>query len=284
MANIWGPVDQETQQKIKYAKWNAARIIKAIKEGKDPNESNPRQQDAQQQELGPDDAAAQSLGSAPSAVTPRPVTVEEVPDADLRRDTASVSLPQSPTSAGPSPAAEAELKLPGVPTDLSQPARPGYSGTEQGFPPPSQQPGNLQGASDLPAPPAGGWTPSQPSPATSPPPTAWSQPPVSPPAAGGFHNQPSAPTTAPPTFATGVPPTAAVVSPPANAASNAYNMSTAPSASTYAPAQVGGAIVDEAAMAEAQKHAKWAISALNFEDVPTAIKELRKALELLGAT
>jgi vacuolar protein sorting-associated protein VTA1 len=29
----------------------------------------------------------------------------------------------------------------------------------------------------------------------------------------------------------------------------------------------------------AQKHAKWANSALNFEDVPTAIKELRAALK-----
>ena len=36
-------------------------------------------------------------------------------------------------------------------------------------------------------------------------------------------------------------------------------------------------------MVGAQKHAKWAISALNFEDVPTAVRELRKALELLGA-
>jgi vacuolar protein sorting-associated protein VTA1 len=33
----------------------------------------------------------------------------------------------------------------------------------------------------------------------------------------------------------------------------------------------------------AQKHAKWAISALNFEDVPTAVKELRIALQNLGA-
>ncbi|EON95845.1 putative duf605 domain containing protein [Phaeoacremonium minimum UCRPA7] len=45
LVNIWGPPDGETQQKIKYAKWNAARIIKAIKEGKDPNESNPKKED-----------------------------------------------------------------------------------------------------------------------------------------------------------------------------------------------------------------------------------------------
>ncbi|KYK57959.1 hypothetical protein DCS_04972 [Drechmeria coniospora] len=34
---------------------------------------------------------------------------------------------------------------------------------------------------------------------------------------------------------------------------------------------------------QAQKHAKFAISALNFEDVPTAIQELRNALAVLGS-
>ncbi|MCJ1269394.1 hypothetical protein MMC22_009286 [Lobaria immixta] len=41
---------------------------------------------------------------------------------------------------------------------------------------------------------------------------------------------------------------------------------------------------DEEAILNAQKHARWAISALNFEDVKTAVKELRGALESLGAT
>lgn len=40
---------------------------------------------------------------------------------------------------------------------------------------------------------------------------------------------------------------------------------------------------DEDAIMEAQKHAKWSISALNFEDVNTAVKELRLALHALGA-
>jgi len=42
-------------------------------------------------------------------------------------------------------------------------------------------------------------------------------------------------------------------------------------------------VADEEAVLNAQKHAKWAISALNFEDVNTAVKELRGALEALGA-
>jgi vacuolar protein sorting-associated protein VTA1 len=41
--------------------------------------------------------------------------------------------------------------------------------------------------------------------------------------------------------------------------------------------------VDDMAMVQAQKHAKWAISALNFEDVPTAVRELQAALATLGA-
>jgi vacuolar protein sorting-associated protein VTA1 len=55
------------------------------------------------------------------------------------------------------------------------------------------------------------------------------------------------------------------------------------SAPLPAPIPVADVVVDEEAVMKAQKHARWAISALNFEDVPTAIKELRGALETLGA-
>lgn len=40
--------------------------------------------------------------------------------------------------------------------------------------------------------------------------------------------------------------------------------------------------LDPEVLASAQKHAKWAISALNYEDVETARAELKKALELIG--
>jgi vacuolar protein sorting-associated protein VTA1 len=40
---------------------------------------------------------------------------------------------------------------------------------------------------------------------------------------------------------------------------------------------------DDDSVMLAQKHAKWAMSALNFEDVNTAVKELRLALQTLGA-
>ncbi|KAL8779391.1 MAG: hypothetical protein Q9213_006959 [Squamulea squamosa] len=50
------------------------------------------------------------------------------------------------------------------------------------------------------------------------------------------------------------------------------------------PIHAPPAVVDEEAIAKAQKHARWAISALNFEDINTAVKELRGALESLGAS
>ncbi len=263
-------MDQETQQKIKYAKWNAARIVKAIKEGIDPNESNPKHEEAPAPELDPTDPAVQNLIGGP-----RPATVEDASDADLPRDAAGVSLPHSPVSAGPSPLSETGLQLPGVPTDLSPPADTGYFGPEVTNPPPSQHPSHFQSPPDLPAPPTG-WTPSQPSPAASPPPSVWAQPPANP-SPGGFYHQPAAPTATPPPFVPSSRSTAATAPPSVN-----QPPSVDPRAG-YAPGRSSGFATDEAAVAGAQKHAKWAISALNFEDVPTAVKELRKALESLGA-
>ena len=56
----------------------------------------------------------------------------------------------------------------------------------------------------------------------------------------------------------------------------------AASSSAQAPFPATDFVVSEEAVVKAQKHARWAISALNFEDVPTAINELRGALEALG--
>ncbi|KAI4266788.1 MAG: hypothetical protein L6R38_008548 [Xanthoria sp. 2 TBL-2021] len=56
-----------------------------------------------------------------------------------------------------------------------------------------------------------------------------------------------------------------------------------PASFSQQPLHAPPAVVDEEAMLKAQKHARWAISALNFEDVNTAVKELRGALASLGA-
>ncbi|KAL0475069.1 Vta1 like domain-containing protein [Neurospora intermedia] len=301
LVNIWGPPDEETQQKIKYAKWNAARIAKAIKEGRDPNESNPKREEPQLPALDPSDPEVQTLTGSVEKTSPPPplsVTVEEVPDRDLQRtDAAGVSLPISPASAGPSPISEAELKLPGVPSGLAEPA-PSTVSLDLDTPvsAPTHDPVNYRPEPDLPSAPSAL--------------SSYSDRDISMPDAGtaawtpDADRQPLAPPVVPPTFAPSAPSTAAVVSPPVNQPTDFSFQNPAPpvaqapavhslqpvppplvvSAATYASSQVsGGFTTDEAAMASAQKHAKWAISALNFEDVPTAVKELRKALEVLGA-
>ncbi|KAL8852897.1 MAG: hypothetical protein Q9221_002273 [Calogaya cf. arnoldii] len=57
-----------------------------------------------------------------------------------------------------------------------------------------------------------------------------------------------------------------------------------PASFSQQPRSAPPAVVDEEAILKAQKHARWAISALNFEDVNTAVLELRGALETLGAS
>lgn len=288
LVNIWGPADTETQQKIKYAKWNAARITKAIKEGKDPNESNPKKEDLppQQPALDPTDPEVQAFGSPSEQQTFKPVTVEDAPDPDLPHGPAVLSLPSAPD--------DDELKLPSAPGYGDQAAPdtlPGYFDPPPSLPspvsPPSQDPLNF--------------TPSAPSA-----PQTWTP---TPPAASSFQPPSSAPS-GPPTFAPSPSSTAAVVPPPTSPPTNPnFTNMPPPSAnvsrpivppptnigsSGAAPVASGGPnwasqpvvvnfTADDAAMSQAQKHAKWAISALNFEDVPTAVRELRRALETLGA-
>lgn len=293
LVNIWGPPDTETQQKIKYAKWNAARITKAIKEGKDPNETNPKKEDlpSQQPALDPADPDVQALGS-PSGQTAKSATVEDAPDPDLPRNFTGGSLPHSASVPSlPSAPDDGELKLPSAPGygDEAAPApQPGY------FDPPPSLPSPISPPSRDPV----NYTPGAPSA-----PQTWT--PTPPPAASSFQPPPSAPN-GPPTFSPGLSPTAAVApssaTPPTNIPPPSANVSrpvvpppTNFGSSSAAPAVPGGFsqvpqqvavnfTADDQAMSQAQKHAKWAISALNFEDVQTAIRELRRALESLGAT
>lgn len=306
LVNIWGPPDGETSQKIKYAKWNAARITKAIKEGKDPNDTNPKKEDLppQQPALDPADPEVQALGSPGQA--PKPATVEDAPDADLRREIAGMSLPPPSSAAAsipPSVPDDGELKLPSAPgygDESEQPAaQPGYFDPPPSLPspvsPPSHTPANLTSGANAPSAPDN-WAPTPP-PVT----TTFSPPPRS-----------AVPPAGPPTFAPSYSPTAAVAPPPVSPPSNppaaftsvappanvsrpvvppptnpAYShpAPTVPGGFSQVPQQVSGNFtVDDAAMSQAQKHARWAISALNFEDVPTAVRELRRALESLNAS
>ncbi|KAI2620474.1 DUF605-domain-containing protein [Hypoxylon sp. NC1633] len=296
LVNIWGAADAETQEKIKYAKWNAARILKAIKEGNDPNESNPKQEEVKQDEdavaLDPNDPEVRMIGGA----EPKPVTVEDAPDEDgklhptggYQTFPAPVSEPTSPPApSAPAPEQVSPIAPPGPP--LSEPG--GYF---------SNAP-NAPGSLDLPSPPGPATydpmapPPFIPSPATHdpaappPPPSIPFSPPNLPSTPQGYYRsapsapivppqQPYKPPQAPPSshsyYSQPSQPVLPVKVPPPAAPVQQYGSSSGPSNSYNS---------DDMAIVQAQKHAKWAISALNFEDVPTAVRELEAALATLGA-
>ncbi|KAL3958211.1 hypothetical protein ACCO45_006373 [Purpureocillium lilacinum] len=129
----WVPaLDAETLAKIKFAKWNAARILKAIREGRDPNESNPKQpeaaaatagaegeddEDAELRRLAAQDPEARELVSP----QPRAATVEDVPD---EAAAPSSAVPQQPSPPVPPPQVQDGYFPPPPPPASSQPSAP----------------------------------------------------------------------------------------------------------------------------------------------------------------
>lgn len=221
---------------------------------------------------------------------PRPATVEDAPDPDLPPQFAAASLPQFPSQYGDppevAPSDDGELKLPSAPGYGDEAVSPpGYFDPPPEPPspvsPPSHNPANY--TPDASAPEAPAWSPTPPPAASAfPPPSGPSAPPAFTPAYSPAPG-PHAPT--PQNFSNVPPPTAnvsrPVVPPPAQQAASHV----APGGFSQVPDQVSLRFAaDDQAMSLAQKHARWAISALNFEDVPTAVKELRRALETLGAS
>ncbi|CAJ2500769.1 Uu.00g036220.m01.CDS01 [Anthostomella pinea] len=301
LVNIWGQPDPETQEKIKYSKWNAARILKAIKEGKDPNESNPRQEEEKpEQALDLNGPEVQMIDSS----QPRPATVEDVPDDETRSQTApsrySLHAPapvSAPTSPLPPTAPVPEQVSPMAPPDAPT------SDPESYFPSAPQStdhgPLDLPSTSSMPPPGSGGYD-SAPSPPLVIPSPSTHDPSMPPPAPQVPLNLPSTPQdfyrSHPPPASAPTPPVAPSQRPYAPpqappAVQNYYSQPSQPVAPQVAPApvqpaqQYGGSggpsnshTIDDRTIAEAQKHAKWAISALNFEDVPTAVRELHAAL------
>ncbi|KAK2039452.1 DUF605-domain-containing protein [Colletotrichum somersetense] len=271
LGNVWGPIDDETQKKVKYAKWNAARILKAIKEGKDPNESNPKQEEPKEvlPALDPNDPDVRGLTSPP----PKPASVEDDPETEFYKKASAPAETVPPAAPNePVPTQSSVLDLPSVPTsnDLNPP-----SNQNQGyFDPPEEFPPSPLSQKDTNEVVASANAPSAPSPyaASSAGPTLspenaaspWQPPKIPPPHVAKSTPPPASKHSKPP------PPTAQQPKAPVvNVSNNSWAPSSAPS--------------DEMDLPKAQKHAKWAISALNFEDVPTAVKELRNALAALGA-
>ncbi|GAB7346623.1 hypothetical protein MBLNU459_g1761t1 [Dothideomycetes sp. NU459] len=245
--SIWAPVDPEMTAKSKYAKYHAVRIAKAIKAGEDPNASNPKQPEPPV--AGPsmqiDSSGGEELGREY-----RPPTVESAPESKQPSRPASV-VQASPlrTPCVDPPAVQPEHDVsPIEPSSRQGSVGGGYFPAAPTFTSESAVPTMPTAHPILPTP--------DPTPSSADlhsPSNFYSQP-LQPPAQTLVQAPVQAP---PPQFANPLPPVQAV--PP------------------------GGYRTDDDSITLAQKHAKWAQSALNFEDVNTAVKELRLALQSLGA-
>lgn len=345
---VFGDLDPEISKKITFAKYSAARILKALKTGEDPN---PPVEEIPEDEVPPmftDVAPPKPYEVSPvSPVSPRPqpATVEDSVDEaeNLEQSTARISTadqslhpsrmvtpsnapgfpsppenhlapyfsgrtetmstaetfstPSQPPSAGyfpPAPYSSHETSV--APPNLDLPsAPPTIPSAPSGFPsaPPSlpAAPQTLPSAPSLPpkSPPAlpdnfysgagvgvGVGLPSQPEPSVPPSGPHWlgqASPPAVPPSMGA-----QVPTNQPYYYST--PPVISPHIPPPQQQQYAQPQA-------YQRPQPRVQLVDPdenpAAIKEAHKCIRWADSALNFDDVPTAVSQLRLALKALGA-
>jgi vacuolar protein sorting-associated protein VTA1 len=388
LLQIWGPVDPEAAAKIKYAKYHALRIAKALKAGEDPNLSNPKPETPAEDllpALDPNDADVQALSGAPGK--PRQASVVEVPDeADrIQKSLAQRSIldeslhPSRETSVPPPPrkterqpsvvevkdeadrlqrnlARQSSLdeslhpsRQPSLsqspandvspiaaqdaaafysnqadtndisPLDTPSERKPSVGGNYFPLVPSDIAPELPSAPTTIGAPPPE--LPSAPGNLASSPPSLPHAPPVdtdfasgraslnslnqagrpSPPLPAHRHGNflpqtaPGQPPQIPPNFQPQVPPPQLPQNPPQLRQTHGPVPPIPQPQPVLSPnpvhppvhlppaSQPVNVVLDEEAIMTAQKHARWAISALNFEDVPTAIKELRGALTSLGA-
>ena len=342
LCQIWGPLDAETASKIKFAKYHALRIAKAIKANVDPNLSNPTPE-PEHPPLDPNDPDVQMLDGLGDSTKHqdalRQPSVVEIPDEHDRlqghmagRSTHDESLhpsrapsvPPQPTQAyQPPPQQPAEdYYHSAAPPEVSplDPSTTDQTTSDGGgyFPRVPDTDGRAPPTNWPDAPPEDANSPPVVLPDSSllPPPTSSvagippSHPPNSlhsfpPPNMNDSNMSPPSSTIVPsygpaPPFASApyfpeqrpspprqAPPTPSQPFPlpgaPVKQAPPPQQMARTP----VAPPPVSGDanyLTDEEAILKAQKHARWAISALNFEDANTAVKELRGALEALGAS
>ena len=298
---IWAPLEGECAAKSKFAKFHALRIAKALKAGEDLNATNPVVEEPAKpttDEEGLEAELKELEGYAPGQSSN--LGVYKSPTAETVPNSVQPSRPQSALQGGLA----------------SPPVLPAQNINE----PPTHQP-DISPVESTDASAArngsigGGYFPSVPSG------TSEYKPPTV--EVGMPHDMdidndpPSAPPADPSSFYTSQPndslhPAATPLERPSAPTPNTASLQTpfnpsvqapglrspfTPLASSHAsqpqftpqppPAPgppAGGYNTDDESVMAAQKHAKWAISALNFEDVPTAVKELRIALQALGVS
>ncbi|SCV71069.1 BQ2448_3831 [Microbotryum intermedium] len=301
----FGELSSENREKIKYAKWKASDIAKAFREGRKPTPGPagglpPVEDDGLRGEvtseeakelaqelaaLGTTDERQSAIVSDPD-VGPAQSTRSATAPSTLTEDPDSYPFPQHPTTPLPSapPAAIIDYfegaAIPSAPTApslstfLDAPSDQGHSSVDLG--PMTRSIPITHQTSDLPPPAPAPAPPSLPPPPFTPSSQAASSRPSTstptPTSGVGFPSAvfPTAPPAGPQAPAQPTPPTRAPGSMPI---STPTHVSATPSVADA---------LDPMTITQIQKHAKWAISALNYEDVETARKELRIALGMLG--
>jgi vacuolar protein sorting-associated protein VTA1 len=270
---VWqNPLNEEVAAKSKYSKYHAMRILKALKAGEDPNLST----------------EVEELVATPPALDPN--------DPEVRRIKSLQPRVEDYPEDGPSP-----MQQDSAPQFIDRPPAINPSYHTQPSEPQAFTPSNHTGGDVSPLEPEpsnNDYFPQLPSFTAEAPPNIASAPTDDP-----MQTSPALRSTLqvdPQNFYHTAPsPSAASLSyiPPQLPPQQAHHINQSPPAipqprivhpppvaMAYTTNQIPENLTtDDEAITQAQKHAKWAISALNFDDVPTAVRELRNALSMLGA-
>lgn len=291
LLSIWDKLEPEAESKIKFAKYHALRIAKALKAGEDPNLTNPKPEIAPEEAVAPLDPNDPEVQSITNAAAMQP-TVEDEVMPQISPPPAPNGLPSITPAGDPAPHVS--------PLEPPAPLAPSHLEVSPIEPSPADERANSEGGGYFPEVPTFTAQSSAPSLPTAPPDDIEMKSPggsldpssfYTAQAPPGLSPAPTSilPPAAPTSLSSAVSPS--MLPPPAPqpvVLSPAVQVSVTNSAGqvsvTNSAAQVQGPYrTDDESTTLAQKHARWAISALNFEDVNTAVKELRTALRALGA-
>ncbi|KAI1309980.1 hypothetical protein EDD11_003929 [Mortierella claussenii] len=308
LLKVFGDIDSEVEEKIKYSKWRAAEIVKAIRDGRQPAPPPGAEKPKDDIITDPNMAGGLDALEASSGFGANTTTTNT-----HNSDAVTGSAAFSPAPVAPATPSMTTTPQPGFPTISNFPSPPlGPTGTtdltyngsvnknistgsNSGWSQPPVSPNLNQHQNQIQFnPPGTSLTYGLPSVAS--PPTSGYMPAENPNSlTPGLHPKPST------QYGYGSvnsnlyqPP---VVPAPASAPAPAQNLYGQPSAGYNSPSapyqqpvqtpspQIPYAavsmVLDPAVNTQVQKHCKWTVSALTYDDIPTAIDNLEKALALL---
>ncbi|KAF0383100.1 DUF605-domain-containing protein [Gigaspora margarita] len=262
LLKVFGPLNSEIEEKIRYAKWKATDIVKALKEGQTPTPGPPGGEPALQQPPKEDYVS-------PSDNVPN---IDQFPSAPLLVDMDESGRQPTPEFTNDSLRHQPSSSFPNNPPPLP-PSIPGYTNDPLRHQPPSSFPSN-------PPPPL---PPSIPGFTND---TLRHQPPSSfpsnPSPLSQNYVQPYSSPTYQPTTPSPLPTSPLPTSPlPTSPLPTSPFPTSQQHVRPYTQLSHHFVEIDPIVVASAQKHCKWAISALNYNDVKTAVENMHKALAML---